>query len=49
MDKLDFMNAVKAVLEETDGQSLRTRGEEMKKIIDYMVNAEINYEKAGLR
>ena len=49
MDKFDFMNAVKAALEETDGQSLRTRGEEMKEIIDYMVDAEINYEKAGLR
>ena len=49
MDKLDFMNAVKAVLEETDGQLLRTRGEEMKEIIDYRVDAEINYEKAGLR
>lgn len=49
MDKLDFMNMVKDILEETDDEQLLHRGEEMKKIIDNMVKQEIEFAKLGIR
>lgn len=49
MDKLDFMNMVKDILEETDENSLITRGEEMKSVIDKLVEQELDFAKAGIR
>lgn len=49
MDKLDFMNIVKDILEETEYELLLHRGQEMKNIIDSMVNQEREFAKAGIR
>lgn len=49
MDRLDFMNMVKDILEETEETSLITRGEEMKCIIDKLVEQELNFAKADIR
>jgi tRNA1(Val) A37 N6-methylase TrmN6 len=49
MDKLDFMNMAKDILEETDEMSLILRGEEMKSIIDKLVEQELNFAKVGIR
>lgn len=49
MDKMDFMNIVKDILEETENEEIQLRGEEMKKIIDSMVMMEVGYCHAGLR
>ena len=49
MDRLDFMNMVKDILEETDETSLITRGEEMKSIIDKLVEQELNFAKVDIR
>lgn len=49
MDKLDFMNMVKDILEETDDELLLHRGQEMKNIIDSMVKQEREFAKLGIR
>lgn len=49
MDKLDFMNMIKDILEETETELLLHRGQEMKNIIDMLVSQEREYAKAGLR
>lgn len=49
MNKLDFMNVIKDILEETDNEDIKSRGEELKQIIDSMVELENQYYIAGLR
>lgn len=49
MNKLDFMNVIKDILEETDNEDIKSRGEELKHIIDSMVELENQYYIAGLR
>lgn len=49
MDKMDFMNMVKDILEETENEELQAMGEEMKQIIDSLVKMEVGYYIAGLR
>lgn len=49
MDKLDFMNMVKDILEDTESELLLHRGQEMKNIIDMLVKQERDYAKAGIR
>ena len=49
MDKMDFMECVKQILEETDNENLQIRAKEMKDIIESMVTMEIGYCHAGLR
>lgn len=49
MNKLDFMNVIKDILEETDNEEIKSRGEELKRIIDYMVELENQYYISGLR
>jgi hypothetical protein len=49
MDKLDFMNVVKDTLEEVSDENIIARGNEMKSIIDRMVESELNFAKAGIR
>ena len=49
MDKMDFMNTVKDIFEETEISYLETRAEEMKHIIDCMLEMELSYVKAGIR
>lgn len=49
MDKLDFMNIVKDILEETPANLLEVRAAEMKNIIDTLVKQERAFDKAGIR
>lgn len=49
MDKLDFMNVVKDILEETESELLLHRGQELKNVIDVLVKQEREYAKAGIR
>lgn len=49
MDKIEFMDVVKTILEETDNDDLQIRREELKAIIDSMATLEIGYYHAGLR
>ena len=49
MDKLDFMNIVKDILEETPIDKLDIRANEMKSLIDKLVNQEKAFDKAGIR
>ena len=49
MNKFDFMNIVKEILEETDNEDIQIRGQELKDIIDSMVTLEVQYHISGLR
>jgi len=49
MDKLDFMNTVKDILEEVKDHKIIAIGEEMKTTIDILVKKELDFAKAGIR
>lgn len=49
MDKFEFINIVKDILEETDNELLLHKGQEMKNIIDIFVKQEREYAKIGIR
>ena len=49
LNKMDFMNTIKDILEETKDTDLVIRAEQMKNIIDQMLVMELEYMKNGIR
>lgn len=49
LNKMDFMNTVKDIFEETKDADLVIRAEQMKNIIDQMLAMELEYMKNGIR
>lgn len=49
MDKFEFMEMVKGILEDIDVENLDSIGEQMKSLIDNAIELEKQYNKAGIR